>query len=102
MTPEQLKQHVRQIVIWKLEVNSVLLTSRYFCFTRLLGVSRTKTLALFLYAEVDRDLRSLLLEFWAGTKGLPSWNIPSGDFKTTRYLGANQYRIRAETRKGSH
>lgn len=77
MTPERLKQHVRQIVVWKRGTQRaphkpLLLL---FALGRLVNQGQRQIP----FAEVDRDLRSLLLEFGPERKAChpeyPFWRL---------------------------
>src|SRR5436190_6620619 len=61
ITPEQLKQQVRQVVVWKRGEQRAphKLLLLLYALGRLVNADQR----LISYAEVDRELRSLLLEF---------------------------------------
>lgn len=77
MTPEQLKQHIRQIVIWKRGEQRA--PHKPLLLLYALGRFVTATQRLIPFVEVDRDLRSLLMEFGPDRKSChpeyPFWRL---------------------------
>ena len=77
MTPEQLKQHIRQIVIWKRGEQRA--PHKPLLMLYALGRFVNANERLIPFVEVDRDLRMLLLEFGPERKAChpeyPFWRV---------------------------